>query len=172
MYIPAGLELRPSVSEEDRITTARHLQGAQEYFLFRLLPRWRNGYVDLKQQETPPSEKKEKVTITTRVVNDVLVVLSMLLLLALMGLLSLLLFLSLLLSFFNQIFIFHSKHWNGFFNWTMTYRKDSDFPHPYGHVVKIRNHPTNQANTKHVSFCGQGCQMVYFQTVNFNLGKC
>ena len=30
---------------------------------------------------------------------------------------------------------------NGFFNWTMTYRMDSDFPHPYGRVYKIKEHP-------------------------------
>jgi len=31
---------------------------------------------------------------------------------------------------------------DGFFNWTMTYRRDSDFPRPYGHVVQVRPHPT------------------------------
>eukprot|EP00096_Caligus_rogercresseyi_P009651 TRINITY_DN3306_c0_g1_i1.p2 TRINITY_DN3306_c0_g1~~TRINITY_DN3306_c0_g1_i1.p2 ORF type:complete len:397 (-),score=104.04 TRINITY_DN3306_c0_g1_i1:859-2049(-) len=32
---------------------------------------------------------------------------------------------------------------NGFFNWTMTYRRDSDFYLPYGRFVKIKEHPTD-----------------------------
>ena len=30
---------------------------------------------------------------------------------------------------------------NNFFNWTMTYRRDSDFYRPYGRIVKIKSHP-------------------------------
>ena len=30
------------------------------------------------------------------------------------------------------------KSMNGFFNWTMTYRRNSDFFRPYGRVVKVR----------------------------------
>ena len=26
----------------------------------------------------------------------------------------------------------------------MTYRQDSDFPHPYGHIIQLKNHSTNQ----------------------------
>jgi hypothetical protein len=26
---------------------------------------------------------------------------------------------------------------DGFFNWTMTYRRDSDFYRPYGRIVKV-----------------------------------
>ena len=26
---------------------------------------------------------------------------------------------------------------NGFFNWTMTYRKDSDFYRPYGRIIQV-----------------------------------
>ena len=29
---------------------------------------------------------------------------------------------------------FYSEEWNGFFNWTMTYRQDSDFYTPYGKI--------------------------------------
>jgi hypothetical protein len=27
---------------------------------------------------------------------------------------------------------------DGFFNWTMTYRRDSDFFRPYGRIVKVQ----------------------------------
>ncbi len=37
-----------------------------------------------------------------------------------------------------------SRDWNDFFNWTLTYRLDSDFPMPYGKFKKIRDHPTDQ----------------------------
>ena len=30
---------------------------------------------------------------------------------------------------------------NNYFNWTMTYRRDSDFPFPYGRVVQTKEHP-------------------------------
>ena len=30
---------------------------------------------------------------------------------------------------------------NNFFNWTMTYRRDSDFYRPYARIVKIKSHP-------------------------------
>ncbi len=30
---------------------------------------------------------------------------------------------------------------DGLFNWTMTYKKESDFYLPYGRLVKIRDHP-------------------------------
>ena len=33
---------------------------------------------------------------------------------------------------------------DGFFNWTMTYRRDSDFYLPYGRVRKIKDHPTEK----------------------------
>ena len=35
----------------------------------------------------------------------------------------------------------HLDSLNGFFNWTMTYRLDSDFPHPYGRVRQLKEHP-------------------------------
>lgn len=28
-----------------------------------------------------------------------------------------------------------------FFNWTMTYRRDSDFYHAYGYIVQTKRHP-------------------------------
>ena len=34
-------------------------------------------------------------------------------------------------------FAYFSSDWNGFFNWTMTYRQDSDFYTPYGKVHPI-----------------------------------
>ena len=34
---------------------------------------------------------------------------------------------------------------NNFFNWTMTYRRDSDFYRPYGRVVKVK---INQINVR------------------------
>ena len=33
---------------------------------------------------------------------------------------------------------------NSFFNWTMTYRRDSDFYRPYGRIVKIKPHPEGE----------------------------
>ena len=30
---------------------------------------------------------------------------------------------------------------DNYFNWTMTYRRDSDFPFPYGRVVQTKKHP-------------------------------
>merc|ERR1712178_615898 len=33
---------------------------------------------------------------------------------------------------------------NKFFNWTMTYRRDSDFYKPYGRIVKIKDHPVGE----------------------------
>ena len=32
---------------------------------------------------------------------------------------------------------------NNFFNWTMTYRRDSDFFRPYGRVVKVKINKIN-----------------------------
>jgi len=32
---------------------------------------------------------------------------------------------------------------NNFFNWTMTYRRDSDFYRPYGRVVKVKINEIN-----------------------------
>ena len=37
-----------------------------------------------------------------------------------------------------------SIEWNGFFNWTMTYRMDSDFPFLYGHIEKVKERPTDE----------------------------
>ena len=40
-------------------------------------------------------------------------------------------------------FGFDSSEWCGFFNWTMTYRRDSDFPLPYGKILPKRPLPTS-----------------------------
>ena len=37
----------------------------------------------------------------------------------------------------TPIFAYFSSDWNGFFNWTMTFRQDSDFYTPYGRVQPI-----------------------------------
>ena len=66
-------------------------------------------------------------------------------------------------SLLNRKICFFSSSWNGFFNWTMTYRKDSDFPHPYGQVVKFLDHPTNKLElTNHIEKFGKD---------NSNLGE-
>lgn len=36
-----------------------------------------------------------------------------------------------------------SSEWNGFFNWTMTFRQDSDFFTPYGQIQQIRSLPSD-----------------------------
>ena len=36
-----------------------------------------------------------------------------------------------------------SSEWNGFFNWTMTFRTDSDFYTPYGRIEASSNLPEN-----------------------------
>ena len=36
-----------------------------------------------------------------------------------------------------QYLYMNIEEMNGYFNWTMTYRRDSDFPRPYGHIVKV-----------------------------------
>ena len=38
-----------------------------------------------------------------------------------------------------------SAAWNNFFNWTMTFRQDSDFPFLYGHIDKVKEPPTDQS---------------------------
>ena len=40
-------------------------------------------------------------------------------------------------------FVIFSSEWNGFFNWTMTFRTDSDFYTPYGSIEAISNLPEN-----------------------------
>ncbi|XP_040574510.1 alpha-(1,3)-fucosyltransferase C [Lepeophtheirus salmonis] len=37
---------------------------------------------------------------------------------------------------------------NGFFNWTMTYRSDSDFYLPYGRIVKVKEHTSDPIELK------------------------
>ena len=36
-------------------------------------------------------------------------------------------------------FKLHRSEWDNFFNWTMTYRMDSDIPMPYGKIVPKEN---------------------------------
>ena len=43
----------------------------------------------------------------------------------------------------NFIFYF-SAYWNKFFNLTMTYRQESDVPYGYGHITRIKDHPTDE----------------------------
>eukprot|EP00090_Calanus_glacialis_P008606 TRINITY_DN16947_c0_g1_i5.p1 TRINITY_DN16947_c0_g1~~TRINITY_DN16947_c0_g1_i5.p1 ORF type:complete len:435 (-),score=116.30 TRINITY_DN16947_c0_g1_i5:147-1451(-) len=44
---------------------------------------------------------------------------------------------------------------DGFFNWTMTYRKDSDFYRPYGRLVQIKPHPTGEALDEYIAQFGR-----------------
>lgn len=39
---------------------------------------------------------------------------------------------------------YYSADWNGFFNWTMTYRQDSDFPFLYGHIRQLKDHTSDE----------------------------
>ncbi len=39
-----------------------------------------------------------------------------------------------------SIYLTLSSVWNDFFNWTLTYRLDSDFPMPYGRIARTREH--------------------------------
>jgi len=43
---------------------------------------------------------------------------------------------------------------NGIFNWTMTYRQDSDFFLPYGRFHKIKEHPEGEALEKYIKEFG------------------
>ena len=43
---------------------------------------------------------------------------------------------------------------NGIFNWTMTYRQDSDFYLPYGRFHKIKNHPEGEELKKYIKEFG------------------
>ena len=44
---------------------------------------------------------------------------------------------------------------NGFFNWTMTYRRDSDFYRPYGRIVKVRDHPEGRELEEYIRRFGR-----------------
>ncbi|XP_023320067.1 alpha-(1,3)-fucosyltransferase C [Eurytemora carolleeae] len=44
---------------------------------------------------------------------------------------------------------------NNFFNWTMTYRRDSDFYRPYGRVVKIKDHPEGDELDRYIKEFGE-----------------
>lgn len=37
------------------------------------------------------------------------------------------------------------SEWNNFFNWTMTYRTDSDFRFAYGKVDQVKAHPVEES---------------------------
>ena len=47
---------------------------------------------------------------------------------------------------FLEIFIFFSSEYNGFFNWTFTYRRDSDFQRPYGVIEQYKQLPSDLLN--------------------------
>ena len=47
---------------------------------------------------------------------------------------------------FLEIFIFFSSEYNGFFNWTFTYRLDSDFQRPYGVIEQYKQLPSDLLN--------------------------
>lgn len=58
------------------------------------------------------------------------------------------------------------KDYNGIFNWSMTYRADSDIPVPYGRTVKLKDHEIRSKaelpdyfakNTKGVAVMGSNC---------------
>ncbi len=44
---------------------------------------------------------------------------------------------------------------NGLFNWTMTFKRTSDFYLPYGRVFKVREHPTGEALQKYIKEFGK-----------------
>ena len=44
---------------------------------------------------------------------------------------------------------------NNFFNWTMTYRRDSDFYRPYGRIVKIKPHPEGAELEEYIKTFGK-----------------
>ena len=44
---------------------------------------------------------------------------------------------------------------NNFFNWTMTYRRDSDFYRPYGRIVKIKPHPEGAELEEYIKMFGK-----------------
>ncbi|XP_042889422.1 alpha-(1,3)-fucosyltransferase C-like isoform X2 [Penaeus japonicus] len=47
----------------------------------------------------------------------------------------------------SPVFLYSSLHpYNGLFNWTFTYRLDSDFPSPHGFVLNKRAHPIDAAS--------------------------
>ena len=52
-------------------------------------------------------------------------------------------FLFFFFSFCNKLFLFSSSEWSGFFNWTMTFRTDSDFYTPYGKIEATAKLPDN-----------------------------
>ena len=41
------------------------------------------------------------------------------------------------------------------FNWTMTYRRDSDFYRPYGRIVKVRDHPEGRELEEYIRRFGR-----------------
>jgi len=44
---------------------------------------------------------------------------------------------------------------NGFFNWTMTYRKDSDFYRPYGRIIQTAAHPVGEELEEYIEQFGR-----------------
>ena len=46
-------------------------------------------------------------------------------------------------AFAINFFLFSSSEWSGFFNWTMTFRTDSDFYTPYGKIEATAKLPHN-----------------------------
>jgi len=44
---------------------------------------------------------------------------------------------------------------DNFFNWTMTYRRNSDFPRPYGRVVQVAPHPSGEELEEYIRNFGE-----------------
>ena len=65
-------------------------------------------------------------------------------------------------------FAYFSSDWNGFFNWTMTYRQDSDFYTPYGKVQPISSSlPSNL--DEHIQQFGDKNKGIYSNLYLMNL---
>ena len=43
---------------------------------------------------------------------------------------------------------FHGDHYKNFYNETMTFRRNADFFHPYGHILSKKPHPTEERKLK------------------------
>ncbi|ODM96981.1 Alpha-(1,3)-fucosyltransferase C [Orchesella cincta] len=55
---------------------------------------------------------------------------------------------------------------SGVFNWTMTYRRDSDVYHPYGEIIENSEHVTNESNFHLESFLAAKTKLIAGVTSN------
>ena len=72
-------------------------------------------------------------------------------------------------SFESPAFSFHDltdlKYLSRFFNYSMSYRLDSDFPTPYGVIEKVKEHPTGQTLDKLIKDFGIKNHHLYSKVV-------